>query len=264
MLLSSVILVLREVLEAAILVSVLLAMSSNVRLRLRWLWISLPLATAGAFWFASALDEITDALDGAGQEVVNAGLQILIYLLTLGIVAISAGSTSLVSGAHRQSLQVLMGLAVSCALVREGSEIVIYIAGFAASEDLRTAIFTGGAIGAGIGVSLGILLYAALRALGPARSQRTCLLLLCFIGAGMVMQATMLLEQVDWLPAGKAVWDSSGLLSEQSIPGELLYAVFGYEATPSAIQLFLYVFSLITIAASWLLAARYRSAVDAA
>ena len=264
MLLSSVILVLREVLEAAILVSVLVTMSRNLRLGLRWMWVCLPLAAVGAFLFAFALDDITDALDGAGQEVFNAALQLLVYLLTLGIVALSACSPLLASGARRQLLQLFMGLAVTCALIREGSEIVVYVTGFAAAGDLRTAIFAGGAIGVGIGVSLGILLYAGLRALAPARSRAICLLLLCFIGAGMVMQAAMLLEQVDWLPAGKVVWDSSGLLAEQSVPGELLYAVFGYEATPSAIQLFLYLISLVAIAASWLLARRYQSSVHVA
>ena len=72
----------------------------------------------------------------------------------------------------------------------------------------------------------------------------------------MVMQATMLLEQVDWLPAGKSVWDSSALVSEQSITGELLYAVFGYESTPSYLQLALYLASLGLMLAVILLARR--------
>jgi len=252
-LLNSVILVLREVLEAAILVSVLLALSFNLRLGLRWLWCSLPLALLGAFWFASALADITDALDGTGQEVVNAGMQILVYLLILGIVALVVWPVAGPQGIRRRSLQLMLGAAVSCALVREGSEIVIYITGFASAVDLRASIFTGAAIGAGIGVSLGILLFAALRAQSPDTCKRTGLALLCLIGAGMVMQASMLLEQVDWLPAGPALWDSSALLSEQSIPGELMYAVFGYEATPSAVQLFLYFASLLAIAATWFL-----------
>jgi high-affinity iron transporter len=253
-LLNSVILVLREVLEAAILVSVLLALSFNLRLGLRWLWCSLPPALVGAFWFAYALDDITDALDGAGQEVVNAGLQILVYLLTLGIVALVVGLAASPHGTKRRALQVLMGVAVSCALVREGSEIVVYITGFASAQELRASIFTGAAIGAGIGVSLGILLSAALRAQSPEICKRTSLVLLCLIGAGMVMQASMLLEQVDWLPAGHALWDSSALLSERSIPGELMYAVFGYEATPSAVQLSLYLASLLAMAATWFVA----------
>ena len=76
-------------------------------------------------------------------------------------------------------------------------------------------------------------------------------MLLCLIGAGMIMQATMLLEQVDWLPSGEPLWDSSGLLSEQSVAGELLYAVFGYEATPGPAQVVLYSTSLLLMLAVW-------------
>jgi high-affinity iron transporter len=76
----------------------------------------------------------------------------------------------------------------------------------------------------------------------------------------MLMQASMLLEQVDWLPSATAVWDSSGLISERSIAGELLYAVFGYEATPSALQLALYLSGLAVMALAWLAPRRLNSA----
>ncbi len=253
MLLSSVILVLREVLEAAILISVLLALSLQLRLGTRWFrWALLP-SIAGAFWFASALDKLTDALDGAGQELANAGLQFLVYLLALVIVALVARGYR--TGEYRcGSLRCLMGLAVFCALVREGSELVIYIGGFAPAEELRRPVIAGSVIGAGIGISCGILMFAGLRALGRDRVLAVCLLL-SLIGAGMVMQATLLLEQVDWLAAGRPIWDSSGLLSEQSIAGELLYAVFGYESTPSTVQAALYCASLVLMLSAWWLGA---------
>lgn len=106
----------------------------------------------------------------------------------------------------------------------------------------------------GIGVSLGVLLYAALRALPANFASNVCYLLLAFIGAGMVMQSTMLLEQVDWLLAGEQLWDSSFLISEHSITGQLLYAVFGYEATPGINQVLLYGASLAAVVMAWWLA----------
>ena len=250
MLVNSVILVLREVLEAAILVSVLVALSLQLRLGLRWLCWPLPVALVGALWYAGALDDVTDALDGAGQEVANATLQFLVYFLVLGVVALSGGGCREGQTWHL-GLRALMALAVVFAVVREGAEIAVYVEGFAAAEELRKPVFAGSVIGAGIGISSGILLLAALRALRDSRRLPTCLLLLCLIGAGMIMQATMLLEQVDWLPSGEPLWDSSGLLSEQSVAGELLYAVFGYEATPGAVQVVLYSASLLLMLAVW-------------
>ena len=251
MLINSVVLILREVLEASMMISVLLALSLNMRCRLNWFWWSVPVAIVGALSYAASLDLITDSLDGAGQEVANAGLQILVYCFAVGIVWYSASGD--VSGSRVVKLTLLMASAVACAMIREGSEILIYITGFAAVEDQRTAVFAGSAIGAGIGLSVGVLLFFALRALDASRSKITALVLLGLIGAGMVLQSTMLLQQVDLLPMGQPVWDSEALISEQSIGGELLYAVFGYESSPSFIQVILYGLSIFFIFAIYTL-----------
>ncbi|MEH6590675.1 MAG: FTR1 family protein [Halioglobus sp.] len=258
MLLNSVILLLREVLEAAVLISVLMALSRNLSLGWRWLYMALPLAALLIWLVASMLGVITDALDGTGQEVVNATLQLLIFLMVLSMVGFSAGYP-VISSSTGRILRVLMAGAVVCALIREGTEIYVYIAGFAVSEDFRTAVFTGSAIGAGIGVSLGVLLYAALRGLDGERGYIAGIILLCLIGAGMMIQATLLLEQVDWLPMGQPVWDSSQLIDEQSVAGELLYAVFGYESTPGSIQVVAYLLSIAAVVAAYFCGKAYWS-----
>ncbi|MFT4826592.1 MAG: high-affinity iron transporter [Halioglobus sp.] len=255
MLLNSVILILREVLEAAILVCVLLALSRSLRIGPRWFWYSLPLGLLGTVIVAYNLDGITDALDGAGQEVVNATLQSVVYCLTVAIVWFSFKEQQ--ARVSAKVLTPLMAVAVGCAMTREGSEMLIYIKGFAAVEEQRTAVYAGSAIGAGIGLSLGVLLYSALGALRDSRTIASCAMLLALIGSGMVMQAVMLLEQVDWLPAGQAIWDTSDLISEQSITGELLYAVFGYESTPGVLHVTLYILSIGITAVVYYLS-RYR------
>jgi high-affinity iron transporter len=254
MLLTSVILVLREVLEAAMLISVLLALSVNLKQGIAWLWWSLAAGAVGAVLFASFLDVITDAVDGAGQELANASLQLLMYCLALAIVALIP-----IPGSNSRLMSFLMASVVACAMIREGSEILVYITGFASAEEHRAAVYAGSAIGAGIGVSLGVLLYAALRAMEYGRAQLTSIVLICLMATGTIMQATMLLEQVDWLPAGEALWDSSGIISEQSIAGELMYAVFGYEAAPSATQVGLYVICMVSMIVAYSVGARSRS-----
>ncbi len=242
MLANSVILVLREVLEAAVLISVLLALSRAFGKGLSWAWWPLPVALLGSIWLASSMDTLTDALDGAGQEVTNASIQLLVFAGAVIVVSLGANW----SESRWSTMRLVMISVVALALIREGCEIWLYVSGFAVSADLRTAVLTGSAIGAGIGISTGVLLYAVLRALPAAWQRPACLIMLALIGAGMVMQATMLLEQVDWLETGKPVWDSSFIVTENSISGELLYAVFGYEATPSPAQCMLYIASLLT------------------
>lgn len=261
MLLNSAILILREVLEAAILISVLLALSVNLRCRVRWFWWAAILGSFGTVVFASNLGVITDALDGAGQEVTNAALQGLVYCFT--VVIVGYGALRVRTEAQLRTLGVIMTCAVACTTIREGSEIFVYITGFASSEEYRTAVFAGSAIGALIGLSSGILLYSALGALGERQATSASLVLLCLIGAGMIMQSTMLLEQVDWMPTGRQLWDSSEWVREQSITGELLYSVFGYESTPGAIQGALYLGSIFVIVGTYFLVRLRGGAVRA-
>lgn len=256
MLLDSVILVLREVLEAAALISVLLALSGLMRLRGSWLIYGLIVGMIVTFGVATELETITDALDGSGQEIANATAQFIVCGLILAIVALSARSGYNKEAAKQSELRSLMMFAVALAFAREGAEIYVFISGFATSDEYRDAVFAGSLLGAGIGVSLGILGYSALRALQPATGCLVSTALLALIGAGMSMQATVLLEQVDWLPAGKPFWDSSWLIDEQSMAGELLYAVFGYEATPGVTQLAVYCLSLTAIAFAYCLGRR--------
>lgn len=253
MLLDTVIMVLREVLEAAFLLCVMLVFGRLLAVPLRWVAMALTLALAGVLLYAGGMEHITDALDGAGQEVVNASLQLAVALLVIAILGLGvAKHVSRQSGGRRTGgrhsggryfdgvLGLFMAAAVGLALVRESAEILIYVQAFSALEEYRLGVYAGSALGAGIGASVGVLAWSALRALRPAPAFRVCLLLLAIIGAGMVMQAALLLEQVDWLPAQQALWDSGHLLSEQSVVGELLFAVLGYEATPGPLQVALY------------------------
>ena len=64
------------------------------------------------------------------------------------------------------------------------------------------------------------------------------------------------MEQADFLPAQIEIWDSSFLVSESSVTGELLQAAFGYEATPTVTQLTLYVGAIVASLAAMALARR--------
>jgi len=63
----------------------------------------------------------------------------------------------------------------------------------------------------------------------------------------MASQAILLLNQADWLPFTPTAWDSSGLLSESSVLGQLAYALIGYEATPSIMQVSAYLLGLFFV-----------------
>ena len=250
MLLNSVILVLREVLEAALMVSILLALTRHLNMQVRWLAFALLLGIAAAAAYGFQLNRISDLFDGVGQEVVNAGLQYIVFLALLVCMFLLARSPQ--QGPAQRSLPAFMAIAVGVAVAREGAEILIYVSGFIMAENFFLNVGIGSIIGACIGLSAGVLLYYLLL-MQPVRPARISVqILLSLIGAGMCAQATRLLIQADWLSINGALWDTSSILSERSIAGQLLYALIGYEASPSAIEVVIYASSLLLMAAVFL------------
>ena len=228
-LIDSVVVVLREVLEFALLVGILLAAGARAGLTGRWLRAGVAAGLAGATAFMMAMRPLSESFGGVGYELANAALHIVIYGLLLGCIALLANR-------HRSrppaQFAWLAGCATAAAMTREVSEILLYLTAFAGRPQALPDLLLGSLLGAGVGFSTGALLYYLLREL-PSRIGRPVLLvLLALVGGGMWSQATALLVQADWLPARAPLWDSSAWLPENSLPGQLLYALLGYEATP--------------------------------
>ncbi|WP_308365607.1 MULTISPECIES: FTR1 family protein [unclassified Microbulbifer] len=268
MLLTSVIIILREVLEAALLLSILLAMSHFLHLRLRWFYAALAAGVAGSVVYGVQLAAISDAFDGVGQELLNAALQIAIYLLLLviaSLLVVNYYTANYYAGErHRGILSAAMTAAVAMAVLREGSEIFIYLSAFRYSPQPWSGVLAGSLLGAGIGFSVGALFYYLLVGLPRRRALLVTCVLLTLVAGGMVLQATQLLIQADWLPAQVPLWDSSALVAEGSLAGQMMYALVGYEATPTSLQVILYTASVAAMALLLLLTRYHQKKIRTA
>ncbi|MBL1320888.1 MAG: FTR1 family protein [Methylophaga sp.] len=238
MLINSVILILREVLEAALIVSVFLALSQKLQLSKRWLMPALLFGFATAAIYALNIQVISQAFEGVGQEIVNASLQVVIF----GCIALFVFFIK--NAQNHKRIAFIMMCCVSMAVTREGAEIIIYIQGLIAIPELRSPVLIGSIIGAGIGISAGVFFYYLIASLSFKNGLRLGLFLLILIAGGMIMQASQLLIQADLISSQQALWNSSSFLNERSLTGQLLYALIGYEATPAPIQVYMYICSL--------------------
>jgi high-affinity iron transporter len=246
MLLNSVILILREVLEAALLISAMLSLSHFLKISLSWLKWSIGIGMLSTWAYSTNLIHISNWFEGVGQEVSNAFIQYIIYTL-LALLCIWLIKKNLFSRRSLQIITWIMGAMISLSMIREFSEIFIYLQVFSSDSQQFTGVMMGAFLGASIGLSLGTLFYHLLNYLGDKGSLSIIIVVLSFIAAGMLSQATQLLIQADWLASHSPLWDSSAWISERSIVGQLLYAVFGYESTPSLIEVSVYFTGLFII-----------------
>jgi len=74
-------------------------------------------------------------------------------------------------------------------------------------------------------------------------------IVLALLAAGILCQAIPLLVQADLIQASAPLWDTTALLPEDSLLGQLLYAASGYEATPPPEQVITYLAGILFIAA---------------
>jgi high-affinity iron transporter len=258
MLLTSVIIVLREVLEAALIIGVLLALGNRIQLGKHWAILSIGTGLSGAIIYAGSTATVSDWFDGVGQEVINALMQIMIYCCLALITVVISYKGRAVS--NHKLIVILMMASVTFAITREGSEILIYLSSFIDGRELFQPVLLGSLVGAGIGASVGALAYYTLLNIKPSWFPYASIAVVMLIGAGMAGQSSLLLIQADWLPSQAPLWDSSGWVAENSITGQLLYALVGYEATPTPIQAAAYFGGLLLPLALMLVSRRVSSA----
>ena len=254
---SSFIIVFRETLEAALIVSIVLAASRGISGRFAWVLGGLVAGVVGAGLVALSADGLAGLFSGAGTEVFNAAVLLLaavmlgwhqIWMSRQG--AELAGQSRVLGAEVRAGSRPLSALAlvVAIAVLREGSETVLFLYGISAGGDGNAgALLLGGAFGIGAAATLGAVIYAGLLRVPLKHIFNVTGAILVLLAAGLVAQAAAYLAQASYLPAlGYDIWDTSAILPQQSVPGTVLHVLVGYSDQPLGIQILAY---LLTIAA---------------
>ncbi len=255
MFLDAVILILQEIVEAALLISVLVTLIRLLRqlwpteftLGYFWLLTSSVFGLIGSWLYARLIPTISLWFDYVGLEVVNALIQTLIIALLLVLCYGLTKSRLQKYPKLNQLISILLTLVISLGIFREVSEIIIYVGGITAQPENVAPVMMGSVIALGIGASGGILLFYCLVSMPSRWALRACMILLALFAGNMASQACLLLTQADWLPYTPELWNSSSVLPEYTVSGQLLYALVGYEATPSALQFTCYLVAAFLI-----------------
>ena len=110
------------------------------------------------------------------------------------------------------------------------------------------AMALGGARGLIAGVAAGAALYLGLARIPLRHLFAVTSWLVLLLAAGLASQGAAFLLQADLLPPlGANLWDTSRLLSDNSLAGRLLHTLIGYTAQPAGIQLVFYLATLLLI-----------------
>ena len=257
--LGALIIVFREVIEAGLIVGIVMAATSGVPGRGRWVAAGVAAGVAGAALLALFAGRLADALAGMGQEAFNAavlglavvmlawhniwmarhGRELAVELKGVGA-AVAAGSRTLLA------LAVVVGVAV----LREGSEVVLFLYGVAVSGNETAAeLVAGGALGLVLGAALSALTFFGLVRIPQKHLFAATTTLITLLAAGLAAQSAAFLQQAGAITSlSDTAWDTSSILSDTSLFGRVLHTLIGYADQPSWLQVVVYVATLAAIA----------------
>jgi high-affinity iron transporter len=269
--LGALVIVFREVLEAGLIIGIVLAATRGLAGRGQWVTVGVLAGALGAGIVALFAEGISNAFEGSGQELLNAavlgaavvmlmwhnawmarhGREMAAEMAAVGA-AVSAGKRPMTA------LAAVVGLAV----LREGSEVVLFLYGILAAGISGSSLLAGGVLGLAAGAAFTALTYYGLLSI-PARHIFTVTtVLIALLAAGMAAQAVQFLDAAGVVNVlGRRLWDSSSWLPQDGIIGRLLHTLIGYTDRPTELQLIAYLGTLVVMAAlTWVAAPTRRAA----
>lgn len=258
--LATLIIVFREIIEAGLIVGIVLAASKGVRGRSLWIGYGVAVGVLGACLVAAFAGQIGNLFEGAGQDLFNAAILLLaVVMLTWHNVWMASHGRAMAKEMREVGAAVVSGerplvalsIVVGVAVLREGSEIVLFLYGIAAAGGASTvSMLIGGALGLAGGVAVSALMYFGLLAIPAHRLFAVTSGLITLLAAGLAAQSVVFLQQAGYVEElTETVWNTSNILSQDSLFGRLLHTLIGYSDKPNGAQIVAYIAVVVVIVA---------------
>jgi high-affinity iron transporter len=237
----------REGLEASLIVGIVLAYLAKTENRsyFRVIWLGTAAAVALSILTGAALFFTVGALEGRAEQIFEGAAMLaavavltwMIFWMRKQAANIKKHLEARLAGAIAAGSAIGLASVVFFAVLREGWETALFL--FAISESstpLSTSV--GAALGLVISVALGIALYMGSRRLNLRQFFTATGILLIVFAAGLLAHGIHEFQEAGLLPMTvEHVWDTNGVLNEDSTAGQFMTALFGYNGNPSLLEL---------------------------
>jgi high-affinity iron transporter len=246
----------REGLEASLIVGIVLAYLAKTdnREQFRYIWLGTAAAVLVSTISGAALFFTLGELEGRGEQIFEGVamfsavgvLTWMIFWMRRQARHIKPELEAKIATAIAAGSAVGLASVVFFAVLREGVETALFL--FAISDSstpLTTGI--GAAAGLVISISFGVGLYFGSRRLNLRQFFTVTGVLLIVFAAGLLAHGIHEFQEAGLLPVTiEHVWDTNGIVSDESTTGEFLKALFGYNGNPSLLEVLAWLAYLTT------------------
>lgn len=255
--LATLVIGLREGLEAALIVGIIAAFLRNNDARMRPMWLGVALAVLLSVGVGVGLELVERALPQSGQEAMESVIgAVAVFFVTTMIVWMStharrmkqeleAGAAAALGRGGAYALAVMAFLAV----LKEGFETSVFLlATFSAAQSAALAV-TGAVIGVLVAVGIGWGIYAGGVRLNLARFFRVTGAFLILVAAGLTVTVLRTAHEAGWLNAGqRPTVNLSWLVAPGTVRSALITGVLGIPADPRLIEVVGWLAYLVPVA----------------
>lgn len=261
---------LREGLEASLIIGIVfsfLRKTGQTRYR-RYAWAGVGAALALSALVALGIQSIGAKLEGPAEQIFEGTMMLLATLvLTWMIYWMKVQARSLRGALESELAQALetgsprsLFAVTFFAVVREGVEMALLLAATAfVTNGMDTLI--GSLLGLGAAALTGVLLYASVVRLNIRMFFSVSSVLLLLFAAGLFASSLHEFQEAGLLlTIQEHIWDVSRLLSAESPIEQVLRALFGYNPSPSLVEVIGYggYWAFALLAMPWLVERRVR------
>jgi high-affinity iron transporter len=259
---------LREGLEAALIIGIVLGAVSKIRRTdlAPSVWIGTLSAVGVSILTAIILTSFGMSLEGSAEQIFE-GITMLVAAGILTWMIFWMGKqarflkSELEDGVNKAAATTgkrAVFMVAFLAVVREGIELAIFVtaAFFAGNQGQASTtlvqILAGTILGLGTAVLLGYTIFATTVRLDLRKFFQVTGILLILFAAGLVAHGIHEFNEAGWIPViVEHVWDVNMILDENSVAGQLLKTLFGYNGNPSLTEMIAYFAYIITTAFFW-------------
>jgi high-affinity iron transporter len=243
--LATLVIGLREGLEASLIVGIIAAFLSRTGKPLRPMWIGVAIAVVLSIAVGVVLELVSVSLPQAQQE----GMESIIGLVAVTFVTAMIGWMNTHARHMRSELEgqaesalrdgtawALVGMAF-LAVLKEGFETSVFILAAFQSASNTLAAGAGALIGVGIAVAIGIGIFRGGVRINLGRFFKITGVFLVFVAAGLVLTSLRTAHEAGWITVGQqSTLDLSWLAPVGSVQAALLTGVLGIPADPRMIE----------------------------
>jgi high-affinity iron transporter len=259
---------LREGVEASMIVAILLAYLDRIGQRRHFRDVLYGVAAAMILVIGGGVAAylVIRQYEGSTVQTIFETVTFLVAaaVLTYMTFWMQAHSRTMSADLQRRSEEALagkarfgLGLLAFQAVGREGLETMVFTLAivFASSSQSAThghgpALLVGAVLGLAVALVVAYVIFKLGRRLNLGIFFRIIGVVLMVFAAGLLADAVENMQQLGWLPfLGHTVWDTSGVLSEESSLGDVFHSLLGYADRPTVLQLIVWV-SFVAVTAT--------------